>query len=242
MSATSTKKYPFLVRILLIIKQEWPQSASVSSLAHVVPWSEYCCLAWFGADIEDALRTIFSRFGTILDIVVRSTHKLRGQAWIVFEHSADASKAMQDLEGFPFMKKPLRIASAKSKSDAVARIDGTYSEEAVEARRQERRDAWAARQQEQKERLQGGSSRQKQKRSSAATSNCTILVENIPREANEGMLVLVFQRFPGLKEVRMMSEGQAHVEYDYEEGATAAIAGLQGFKLATDKPMKLTLL
>jgi len=70
------------------------------------------------------------------------------------------------------------------------------------------------------------------------------LVENIPKEANEGMLLLVFQRFPGLKEVRMVSgsAGVAHIEYDNPAGAEAAIAGLQGFKLATDKPMKLSIL
>lgn len=195
------------------------------------------------ADTVEALRVIFSRYGPILDIVARSTYKLRGQAWIAFENVADASRAMQELDGFPFMKKPIRIMRATSKSDAVARVDGTYREENAESRRQHRREAWARHQEEKGKQEKGFLAKQKQKKSSRAVGKCIILVENIPKEANEGMLLLVFQRFPGLKEVRMMNGvSNAHVEYDNDEGAAAAVAGLQGFKLATDKPMKLTLL
>ena len=53
--------------------------------------------------------------------------------------------------------------------------------------------------------------------------------------------MLVFQRFPGLKEVQLDSSGEsARVEYDNEEGADAAVAGLQGFKLSTNKAMRLS--
>jgi len=76
----------------------------------------------------------------------------------------------------------------------------------------------------------------------APTSNQTLFVENLPKEANEGMLLLVFQKFPGLKEVRLVPHkpGIAFVEYDNEQGASAAMVGLQGFKLATDKPMAIS--
>jgi RNA recognition motif-containing protein len=76
----------------------------------------------------------------------------------------------------------------------------------------------------------------------APMSNQTLFVENLPKEANEGMLLLVFQKFPGLKEVRLVPHkpGIAFVEYDNEQGASAAMVGLQGFKLATDKPMAIS--
>ena len=78
------------------------------------------------------------------------------------------------------------------------------------------------------------------KKRGADAATYTIVVENLPKEANEGMLMLVFQRFPGLKEVRMDPGGEsARVEYDNEEGAEAAVAGLQGFKLSTNKAMRL---
>lgn len=193
-------------------------------------------------DVKQALQCMFSRYGTILDIIYRKTYKLRGQAWVVFEKSEDATTAKEQLDGFPFMNKPIRIQFAKVKSDAVARLDGTYSEEEVEARRQKRRDAWAAKR---AARTVAGleDAGEPAVVEHVGGNKRTILVENIPKEANEGMLLLVFQRFPGLKEVRMAGgkTGVAYVEYDHEAGAAAAVAGLQGFKLATDKPMRLSI-
>jgi U2 small nuclear ribonucleoprotein B'' len=217
---------------------------------------------------------MFSRYGNILDIVSRRTYKLRGQAWVVFERAEDAAVAKEELEGFPFMNKPMvwheiiyfrarilssgeiesddccvlnllqRIDFAKTKSDAAARLDGTYDEDAVEARKQERREAWEKKRTAEKAAEEQEAMETETAPAAALGNKKTLLVENIPKEANEGMLLLVFQRFPGLKEVKMDSgkAGVAYVEYDNEAGASAAVAGLQGFKLATDKPMKLTIM
>lgn len=52
----------------------------------------------------------------------------RGQAWIVFEKSTAATKALESLQGFPLYNKPMRIAYARSKSDVIAKKDGTFVE------------------------------------------------------------------------------------------------------------------
>merc|ERR1719446_1959861 len=54
--------------------------------------------------------------------------KRRGQAWIIFKEGSSATNALRSLQGFPFYNKPMRINYAKTKSDAVARVDGTYVE------------------------------------------------------------------------------------------------------------------
>merc|ERR1719188_2694739 len=54
--------------------------------------------------------------------------KRRGQAWIIFKQSSSATNALKSLQGFPFYNKPMRINYARSKSDAVAKSDGTYVE------------------------------------------------------------------------------------------------------------------
>merc|ERR1719343_1130977 len=54
--------------------------------------------------------------------------KRRGQAWIVFKEVASATNSLKSLQGFPFYNKPMRINYAKTKSDAVAKADGTYVE------------------------------------------------------------------------------------------------------------------
>lgn len=197
------------------------------------------------SDLVDALRCVFERYGPILDIVARRTHAMRGQAFVVFEHPEHAGQAMAELTGFELMTKPMKIAYAKTKSDATKKKEGTYLEEESEARRQARRDHWAERArraQEEKEReaLRKQEKKDSKKRAGMEAATYTILVENLPKEANEGMLMLVFQRFPGLMEVRMDSGGEsARVNYDNEEGAEAAVAGLQGFKLSTNKAMRL---
>jgi U2 small nuclear ribonucleoprotein B'' len=196
-------------------------------------------------DLVEALRCIFERYGPVLDIVARRTHLLRGQAFVVFEDPEHAARAMEELAGFELMTKPMKIAYAKSTSDATRKKEGTYVEEEAEARRQARRDVWAERARQAKEAKENEALRKQEKKESkkrgADSATYTIVVENLPKEANEGMLMLVFQRFPGLKEVQLDSSGEsARVEYDNEEGADAAVAGLQGFKLSTNKAMRLS--
>merc|ERR1712113_298339 len=54
--------------------------------------------------------------------------KRRGQAWIVFKETSSATNSLKSLQGFPFYNKPMRINYAKTKSDVVAKTDGTYVE------------------------------------------------------------------------------------------------------------------
>jgi U2 small nuclear ribonucleoprotein B'' len=130
------------------------------------------------------------------------------------------------------------VSFAKTKSDAVAKLDGTFREEEVEARKRQKIEA--------KQRSLAAAAGAAAPAAAAAgpaapSTNRLLFAENLPPQANEAMLSLVFQQFPGFKEVRMVAQrpGIAFVEYDNEAGAAAALAGLQGFRLATDKPMQL---
>ncbi len=53
------------------------------------------------------MRAIFGQFGPIMDVVSRRTYRLRGQAWVVFENAEDAKRALEIMQGFPFMDKPM---------------------------------------------------------------------------------------------------------------------------------------
>merc|ERR1712179_254581 len=77
-------------------------------------------------DLKKSLYAIFSQFGTILDIVAMKTLKRKGQAFVVFKDIPSATNALRSMQGFPFYDKPMRIAYAKCKSDAVAKLDGTF--------------------------------------------------------------------------------------------------------------------
>lgn len=92
---------------------------------------------------------MFSQFGKVIDVVALKTIRLRGQSWIVFTDVSAATNALRTMQGFPFFDKPIvsdsacsqasgsslskfaqldaqRISFAKTKSDAVAKVDGSY--------------------------------------------------------------------------------------------------------------------
>ncbi|KAI1350184.1 hypothetical protein F5Y01DRAFT_316130 [Xylaria sp. FL0043] len=78
------------------------------------------------ADLKTALYLLFSTHGPVLDVVALKTAKMRGQAHIVFRDIHAATQAMRSLDGFQFLGRELKIQYAKSKSDVIAKLDGTY--------------------------------------------------------------------------------------------------------------------
>jgi hypothetical protein len=60
-----------------------------------------------------------------------------------------------------------------------------------------------------------------------------LFVQGLPHSVDAAVLRALFAQFPMFREVRMVEArpGIAFVEYDNEGAATAAMAGLQGFKL-----------
>eukprot|EP01112_Ceratiomyxa_fruticulosa_P005466 TRINITY_DN160_c0_g1_i1.p1 TRINITY_DN160_c0_g1~~TRINITY_DN160_c0_g1_i1.p1 ORF type:complete len:231 (+),score=64.71 TRINITY_DN160_c0_g1_i1:156-848(+) len=204
-------------------------------------------------DLKKALYAHFSRYGQILDIVACRAHKLRGQAWIVYKDIAAAGAAMRDLQGFMFYDKPLRINYAKTKSDVISKIDGTYVERKKEDKK--RRD------EEKKKQGQPSKKQKTESKDSGSSSsgpaepvilqprneppNHILFVENLPESINEMMLAMLFQQYPGYKEVRLVpgregKKAMAFVEYETETQAANAMAGLQFFKVTLQDTMVIS--
>ena len=55
-----------------------------------------------------------------------------------FEEVSATTNALQQMQGFPFYDKPMRIQYAKTKSDAIAKADGTYVPREKQRRQDER--------------------------------------------------------------------------------------------------------
>merc|ERR1712137_1368620 len=70
-------------------------------------------------ELKKALYTLFVQYGTVLEIIACKQFSLRGQAWIVFDSTTEASTAMQKLNDFVFYDRPMRIQYARDKSDAI---------------------------------------------------------------------------------------------------------------------------
>jgi U2 small nuclear ribonucleoprotein B'' len=188
-------------------------------------------LARVSAELKKCLHACFAQFGRILDVVVMSRVRCRGQAWVVFADVPSATAAIRGLQSFPFFGKPLRLTYALTKSDAAAKAEGT----------------WKPRPKGAKAASAGG----RPKRAAAAATPApapaadanpphkTLFVQNLPPATTEAMLAMLFQQFPGFDRVRLVAAkpGVAFVDFDAPASAGVARAGLAGFKVTPEHAM-----
>ena len=220
-------------------------------------------------DLKTELYLLMTQYGPVLDVVAQKTPKKRGQAFVVFRDIAAATAAMRALQGKSFLSKPMRIQFAKTKSDAIAEIDGDVAE-----RRRERvqKRLAAAKTQEQQEQHDEGSSKpakrpredgeaqdakgsgdtesqQQAKRHKAeseqddgAAPSKMLLVTGLPDEYTEAMLAALFSQIAGFVTAKLVPavKGMAVVEYDNEVVASVAKERLRGFRADATHTMAIS--
>ncbi|KAJ1860943.1 U2 small nuclear ribonucleoprotein B'', partial [Coemansia sp. RSA 486] len=76
--------------------------------------------------LKRALYSLCISYGRILDIITLKTMKMRGQAFVVFDDITSATAAMRQLSGKHIFGKPISAEYALSKSEVVAKDDGSY--------------------------------------------------------------------------------------------------------------------
>ncbi|KAI4833414.1 hypothetical protein KUCAC02_016318 [Chaenocephalus aceratus] len=72
--------------------------------------------------------------------------------------------------------------------------------------------------------------------------NYILFLNNLPEETNEMMLSMLFNQFPGFKEVRLVpgKHDISFVEFESENQAGVAKDALQGFRITATCAMKIT--
>uniref|UniRef100_A0A7S2RXV7 RRM domain-containing protein n=1 Tax=Mucochytrium quahogii TaxID=96639 RepID=A0A7S2RXV7_9STRA len=191
------------------------------------------------------LYTTFSRFGNVLDIVCVKNLKLRGQAWVIFEEIVQATEAKKAMHDRTLFGKAMDIQYAKTKSDVIARLDGTY------VPRPKRKLDGA-----QGPTSIGPSAAQKTKTEKTVSKNNPVsnghtvkaeepphnilFVTELPAECEKTALEILFKQYNGYKEVRVVpSRNVAFIEFDTIPNATLAKLGLSGFKVSETHTLKL---
>ncbi|XP_021722349.1 U1 small nuclear ribonucleoprotein A-like isoform X1 [Chenopodium quinoa] len=201
-------------------------------------------------ELKKSLNAVFSQFGKIVEVLAFKTLKHKGQAWVVFEEVSSATNALRQMQGFPFYDKPMRIQYAKTKSDVIAKADGTFVPREKRKRHEERAGKKKKEQQDANQAAVGmnypGAYGVAPPLSQIpymgakpivpevpAAPNNILFVQNLPHEATTLMLSLLFRQYPGFKEVRMVEAkpGIAFVEYENEMQSTVAMNALQNFKM-----------
>lgn len=102
--------------------------------------------------LKTALTEIFSEYGSIVDLVAKTNLKAKGQAFVVFDSSEAASRAIEEVNGFDLFDKPMQLDFAKTRSDAtILREEGDQALEKFKRARlaeKERKQALEAQQQQ----------------------------------------------------------------------------------------------
>ncbi|XP_054723080.1 U1 small nuclear ribonucleoprotein A-like [Uloborus diversus] len=219
-------------------------------------------------ELKKSLYAIFSQFGQIVDVVALKTMKMRGQAFVAFKDINSATNALRSMQGFPFYDKPMRIQYAKSDSNVIAKAKGTFVErsnqskvgaDGTESKKQKRKgkDQKGVNQALQSGLLPGSVahnlvSNTRTSHISAPSQlaahameqppNQILFLTNLPAETSDMMLSMLFNQFPGFKEVRLVPGRHdiAFVEFDNEVLSSAAKDALQGFKITPTNAMKIT--
>ncbi|KAH8387093.1 hypothetical protein KR093_004635 [Drosophila rubida] len=191
-------------------------------------------------ELKKSLYAIFSQFGQILDIVALTTLKMRGQAFVVFKEIGSASNALRTMQGFPFYDKPMRIGYAKTDSDIVAKLKGTYKERPKKVKPP--KPAPGAEEKKDKKKKPTSAENANPNTQTEQPPNQILFLTNLPEETNEMMLSMLFNQFPGFKEVRLVPNRHdiAFVEFTTELQSNAAKEALQGFKITPTHAMKIT--
>ncbi|KAG5064161.1 hypothetical protein JHK85_005344 [Glycine max] len=213
-------------------------------------------------ELKRSLYCLFSQYGRILDVIALKTPKLRGQAWVCFSEVTAASNAVRQMQNFPFYDKPMalcvntlmqRIHYAKTKSDCIAKEEGSF----VPREKKKKQEEKAERKRRVEEAQQSGvangthsasnggptaSFRQGPGAQEAAAPNNILFIENLPHETTGRMLEMLFEQYPGFKEVRLIEAkpGIAFVDFEDEVQSSMAMQALHGFKITPQNPMIIT--
>merc|ERR1712217_64651 len=180
-------------------------------------------------DTKKALYAIFGQFGKILEIVSFKTNKLRGQAWITFSNISSATNALKTMQGFILFDKSLVIQYAKTKSDLVAKIEGTYTardnKKQIIPNLQPNKTAVCT----------------SLIPSSINPPNKILFLENLPHASTNEMIKMLFQQFTGFIEVRMIPArpGIGFVDFETEAHALFAKNGLDDFRITPENSLKI---
>ncbi|KAL7495000.1 hypothetical protein ACHAWT_003594 [Skeletonema menzelii] len=209
--------------------------------------------------LKRSLVALFSRHGKVMEVIClrgdsvgkgQKPKCLRGQAWVIFESISAATAALEAERGFVFFGRPLMVNYAKEISDRVAKRDGTYNAKARERRAKRKlEDAGEDRAAKSvKIKLEGGTAAvapttETKETSVAQASNepsTLLLAKNLPSECNDMMLAMLFRQYSGYKKVNMTAGNLATIEFETDSQATAALKGLNGFKLSASANLDLS--
>ena len=85
--------------------------------------------------MKNSLFQLFSNHGEVHEVHAKANIRMRGQAHIVMADEETAQTAIKALRGYFFYGKPLRANFAKTSSDMIAKLKGSFDENVKDKRK-----------------------------------------------------------------------------------------------------------
>lgn len=206
--------------------------------------------------MRQLLYAVFSKFGTLIDVVMLKTKKMRGQAFVCFAELANAVRAKEELDGFSFLNRTLVIQFARTQSYALHKVQGTF-QLLVEKRRAEfeeqRRLELHQETMQQEEHIQEIATTALKAMAEAGPSSSIsalhalgvhrtekhtslLLIENAPEGITQQDVVDVFGQFDGFLKLAAVPnlKGAYLAEYEDQDQASGSKDALDGFSYPED--------
>ena len=199
--------------------------------------------------LRENLYYLFSQFGDVLEINMRKSRKMKGQAFIVYKDINDASRAKVSLNNFLFLGTRINVDYAKTKSDIIVKIKGgqEYQKNGnYLLRKRKRLLEYENIKEEKKEKKEKSEKKENKEMMEDIDGECLnenkiLFVNGLGEEVNEKMIFLVFNKFKGLKNIRFFNgRGFCFVEYDNEINAGTALLSLNNMKITDKSTMKIS--
>ena len=203
-------------------------------------------------ELKEALNKEFSQYGEIIEIRVRNTIRLKGQAFISFKTKDQSSKAKKNLNDKLFLNKKLIIEFAKTPSDSILLLQGKLTENQKKIKdlsRKRNRDEFYENLKQKIEQEKNNNITNNEMIINTKDSNENeISIKINPEEVNKSLfvqglnnsvtnqkLIELFNSISGFKEVKYFpTKGICFVEYDTIENATNALLKYDKFDLGND--------
>jgi len=205
--------------------------------------------------MKQVLSGLFKNYGVVLDVVLHKNLRMRGQAFVSFADVESAVLARKEVLGFPLYQKPMQLAFARTRSDAVVKniSPETFEEhkkERLEHKRQQRwrnphkRKARAKHNAGQAEGLAAPAPKRPavQMPDEYLPPNKILFLQNLPETTTQKQLMELFSQYPNLLEVRIVPTKKdiAFVEYTDEKSSSAAKDALHNYRLDEEHKIKIT--
>lgn len=197
--------------------------------------------------MKQCLTIVFRRYGTIIDIIAKTSVKRKGQAFVVFDSEKSSLESVEGMDGFTMFDKQIKVRRAKTHSDeTVKRKAPELFEEHKRKRLMAKGMASSSimllelantlldfKRAEEEAKAQANPDVVEKPRAAKTglaavpdqylAPNKELALKDLPADVTEDDLTMLFERFEGFKEIRLVRfRNFAIAEFENEQFAIAA--------------------